>query len=92
MVKFKSLLLVLVLILDKKEKAFSKGIFYDYINPLSNLMLAIGAIIALLSAIKIYKQWSTGQSETYEGVTNWLLGCLMLIISGVALKLLYIKS
>jgi hypothetical protein len=60
----------------------------DY-GDLSTLMLSVGACLALVGAVVIYKKWSMGNHNIENEVILWAGGILMLIIIQVFIKIMF---
>lgn len=60
----------------------------DY-SDLSALILSIGACLALVGAVVIYKKWSMGNHNIENEVILWAGGILMLIIIQVFIKVMF---
>ena len=62
---------------DKVKGYFEKGTF---------LMYAIGAIVGLVGAIKVYNKWSSGEPDTAKVASSWFGACIFLIVVATILK------
>lgn len=52
-----------------------------YFDSGSQLMYAIGAVFALVGAIRTYKEWNSGhQQEAYRAATGWFGSCIFLVV------------
>ncbi len=60
----------------------------DY-NDLSALILSIGACLALVGAVVIYKKWSMGNHNIENEVILWVGGILTLIIIQVFIRVMF---
>ena len=60
----------------------------DY-GDLSALILSIGACLALVGAVVIYKKWSMGNHNIESEVILWAGGITMLIIIQVFIKVMF---
>ncbi|WP_233496617.1 DUF4134 domain-containing protein [Mucilaginibacter hurinus] len=58
----------------------------SYFNTGTNLMYAIGAIIGLVGAIKVYKKWNDGEHDTGKVASSWFGSCIFLVIVATVLK------
>ncbi len=47
----------------------------------SQLMYAIGAVLALVGAVRVYREWSSGhQQEAYKAAAGWFGACIFLVV------------
>ncbi len=56
---------------------FGKGII---------LMYAIGAIVGVVGAIKVYNKWSNGDQDTGKTAAAWFASCIFLVVVATVLK------
>lgn len=61
------------------------GAWGDIYTAVAGLMISIGAIVALLAAIKIYNNWQTGVDNVFHACMNLLLGSIVLLLLGAAI-------
>lgn len=52
----------------------------------TSLMYAIGAIVGLIGAIKVYNKWSAGEPDTAKVASAWFGACIFLVIVATVLK------
>jgi hypothetical protein len=57
-----------------------------YFNAGTNLMYAIGAIVGLIGAIKVYQKWSNGHQDTGSVAAAWFGSCVFLVVVATVLK------
>lgn len=57
-----------------------------YFSTGTNLMYAIGAIIGLVGAIKVYKKWNDGEHDTGKVASSWFGSCIFLVVVATVLK------
>jgi hypothetical protein len=57
-----------------------------YFDTGTNLMYAIGAIIGLVGAIKVYKKWNDGEHDTGKVASSWFGSCIFLVVVATVLK------
>jgi hypothetical protein len=50
------------------------------------LMYAIGAVLGLVGAIKVYQKWSHGDHDTSKVAASWFGSCIFLVIVATVLK------
>ncbi len=58
----------------------------SYFATGTNLMYAIGAIIGLLGAIKVYKKWNDGEHDTGKVASSWFGSCIFLVVVATIVK------
>jgi hypothetical protein len=56
---------------------FEKGTFLVY---------AIGAIVGLVGAVKVYNKWSSGEPDTAKVASSWFGACIFLVVVATILK------
>ncbi|WP_018615874.1 DUF4134 domain-containing protein [Segetibacter koreensis] len=57
-----------------------------YFNAGTNLMYAIGAIVGLIGAVKVYQKWSNGHQDTGSVAAAWFGSCVFLVVVATVLK------
>jgi hypothetical protein len=57
-----------------------------YFNAGTNLMYAIGAIVGLVGAVKVYQKWSNGHQDTGSVAAAWFGSCVFLVVVATVLK------
>jgi hypothetical protein len=50
------------------------------------LMYAIGAVLGLVGAVKVYQKWSHGDHDTSKVAASWFGSCIFLVIVATVLK------
>jgi len=58
----------------------------SYFASGTNLMYAIGAIVGLVGAIKVYQKWSNGHPDTGSTAAAWFGSCVFLVVVATVLK------
>jgi hypothetical protein len=58
----------------------------SYFSTGTNLMYAIGAIVGLVGAIKVYKKWNDGEQDTGKVASSWFGSCIFLVVVASVLK------
>ena len=51
-----------------------------------NIMYAVGGIVGLIGAVKVYQKWSNGHPDTGSIAAAWFGACIFLVIVATALK------
>ena len=58
----------------------------SYFDSGTNLMYAIGAILGLIGAVKVYQKWNHGDHDTGKIAAAWFGSCIFLVIVATVLK------
>ncbi|WP_372755249.1 DUF4134 domain-containing protein [Labilibaculum sp.] len=58
----------------------------SYVDPVSNLIIAIGAVVGLIGGVRVYIKWQSGDQDTQKAIMGWFGACLFLIMVGVVIK------
>ncbi|MEO6547900.1 MAG: DUF4134 domain-containing protein [Ferruginibacter sp.] len=58
----------------------------SYFDVGVNLMYAVGAILGLIGAVRVYQKWSNGQPDTGSVAAAWFGSCVFLVIVATVLK------
>lgn len=61
-------------ILDANQKVRS------YFQTGTQLMYAIGAIVGLIGAVKVYSKWNAGDHDTGKVAAAWFGSCVFLVV------------
>lgn len=57
-----------------------------YFDAGVNLMYAIGAILGLVGAVKVYQKWNHGDHDTSKVAAAWFGSCIFLVVVATVLK------
>ena len=57
-----------------------------YFDTGITLMYAIGAIVGIVGAIKVYNAWSHGDQQTNKLAASWFGACIFLVVVAACLK------
>jgi len=57
-----------------------------YFDVGANLMYAVGAILGLIGAVRVYQKWSNGHPDTGSTAAAWFGSCVFLVIVATVLK------
>ncbi|QQL51476.1 DUF4134 domain-containing protein [Mucilaginibacter ginkgonis] len=57
-----------------------------YFSASTSLMYAIGAIVGLVGAIKVYKKWNDGDHDTGKVASAWMGSLIFLVVVATILK------
>lgn len=52
----------------------------SYFQAGSNLMYAVGAILGLIGAVKVYQKWNSGDPDTGKVAAAWFGSCVFLVV------------
>jgi hypothetical protein len=58
----------------------------SYFTTGTNLMYAIGAILGLVGAVKVYQKWNSGDPDTGKVAAAWFGSCVFLVIVATVLR------
>src|ERR1700744_3808875 len=58
----------------------------SYFSTGTNLMYAIGAVVGLVGAIKVYKKWNDGEHDTGKVASSWFGSGIFLVVVATVLK------
>ena len=59
---------------------------YSYFEPLTRLILVVGAICGLIGSIKVFQRFSSSDPNTEKAAAAWFGACIFLVISSLVLK------
>jgi hypothetical protein len=57
-----------------------------YFDTGVNLMYAVGAILGLIGAIRVYQKWSHGDHDTGKVAASWFGSCIFLVVVATVLR------
>lgn len=58
----------------------------SYFDAGTNLMYAVGAILGLIGAVKVYQKWNAGDPDTGKVAAAWFGSCVFLVIVATVIK------
>lgn len=58
----------------------------SYFSDGTKLMYAIGAIVGLIGAVKVYNKWNSGDPDTNKTAAAWFGSCIFLVVVATVLK------
>ena len=58
----------------------------SYFAAGTNLMYAVGAIVGLSGAVKVYQKWNSGDQDTGKVAAAWFGSCVFLVIVATVIK------
>ena len=95
-VSTKKLLTVAALSLSAVQSTFAQGgtvgidaatsSLTSYVDPISMLILAIGAVVGLIGGIRVYIKWNSGDQDINKELMSWGGSCLFLVLVSVVIK------
>ena len=56
-----------------------------YFQTGTSLMYAIGAVLGLVGAVKVYQKWNSGDPDTSKVAAAWFGSCVFLVIVATVL-------
>jgi Domain of unknown function (DUF4134) len=57
-----------------------------YFDSGTNLMYAVGAVLGLIGAVKVYQKWSHGDHDTGKVAAAWFGACIFLVVVATVIK------
>lgn len=57
-----------------------------YFESGCNLMYAIGAVVGLVGAVKVFNKWNAGEPDTNKVAAAWFGSCIFLVVVATVLK------
>jgi hypothetical protein len=58
----------------------------SYFESGTNLMYAVGAILGLIGAVKVYQKWNAGDHDTGKVAAAWFGSCVFLVVVATVIK------
>ncbi|MCR8560449.1 DUF4134 domain-containing protein [Mucilaginibacter sp. BJC16-A38] len=58
----------------------------SYFDSGCNLMYAIGAVVGIIGAVKVFNKWNAGEPDTNKVAAAWFGSCVFLVIVATVLK------
>jgi hypothetical protein len=58
----------------------------SYFAAGTNLMYAVGAIVGLIGAIKVYNKWNSGDPDTGKVAAAWFGSCVFLVVVATVIR------
>lgn len=58
----------------------------SYFSAGTSLMYAIGAIVGLVGAVKVYNKWNHGEPDTGKVAAAWFGSCVFLVVVATVIK------
>ncbi|RLJ77361.1 DUF4134 domain-containing protein [Pedobacter alluvionis] len=57
-----------------------------YFDTGCTLMYAIGAVMGIIGAVKVFNKWNAGEPDTSKVASSWFGSCIFLVIVATVLK------
>jgi len=57
-----------------------------YFDTGCDLVYAIGAVVGLIGAVKVFNKWNAGEPDTNKVAAAWFGSCIFLVIVATVLK------
>ena len=57
-----------------------------YFDTGTSLMYAIGAVVGIIGAIKVFNKWNAGEPDTNKVAAAWFGSCIFLVVVATVLK------
>lgn len=58
----------------------------SYFASGTSLMYAVGALLGLIGAVKVYQKWNSGDQDTGKVAAAWFGSCVFLVIVATVIK------
>ncbi|HWI93866.1 MAG TPA: DUF4134 domain-containing protein [Flavisolibacter sp.] len=58
----------------------------SYFSAGTNLMYAVGAIVGLIGAIKVFNKWNSGDHDTGKVAAAWFGSCVFLVVVATVIR------
>lgn len=58
----------------------------SYFDAGTNLMYAVGALLGLIGAVKVYQKWNSGDQDTGKVAAAWFGSCIFLVVVATVIK------
>lgn len=58
----------------------------SYFAAGTNLMYAIGAVVGLIGAVKVYQKWNSGDPDTSKVAAAWFGSCVFLVVVATVIR------
>ncbi len=58
----------------------------SYFAAGTNLMYAVGALLGLIGAVKVYQKWNAGDQDTGKVAAAWFGSCIFLVVVATVIK------
>jgi hypothetical protein len=62
----------------------------SYFEPGTTLIYAIGAVVGLVGAVKVFSKWNSGDQDTQKVATSWFGSCIFLVVVATVLRAFFL--
>jgi hypothetical protein len=62
----------------------------SYFDPATKLIYAIGAVVGLVGAVKVFSKWNSGDQDTQKSAMSWFGSCIFLVIVATVLRAFFL--
>lgn len=90
--RLSALLCLLVIALTAYSQDGNNGIreatnkVKGYFDAGTDLMYAIGAVVGIIGAVKVFNKWNAGEPDTSKVAAAWFGSCIFLVVVATVLK------
>lgn len=83
---------MLLMVFDAQAQDGNSGIqqattmVKGYFDTGCNLMYAIGAVVGIVGAVKVYQKWNAGEPDTSKVAASWFGSCIFLVVVATVIK------
>ncbi len=57
-----------------------------YFTAGTNLMYAVGAVVGLIGAVKVFQKWNSGDHDTGKVAAAWFGSCVFLVVVATVIR------
>jgi hypothetical protein len=58
----------------------------SYFSAGTSLMYAVGAVLGLIGAVKVYTKWNSGDPDTSKVAAAWFGSCVFLVVVATVIR------
>jgi hypothetical protein len=58
----------------------------SYFDTATQLMYAVGAILALIGAVRVYQLWGSTHGEAQRAAAGWFGSCIFLVVVSTVIR------
>jgi len=62
----------------------------SYFDPATKLIYAIGAVVGLVGAVKVFSKWNSGDQDTQKSAMSWFGSCIFLVVVATVLRAFFL--
>lgn len=62
----------------------------SYFDPATTLIYAIGAVVGLVGAVKVFSKWNSGDQDTQKTAMSWFGSCIFLVVVATVLRAFFL--